>query len=112
MTRAFREPGTNVYPARDWDVVRIGGWAKICFRDSSGRDRYSSDIVDEQGLPVMDAAVLGGVSDGTRLRVNSGKIYVLTGERRPHPNHPQLSFLWRPDPPRRSWLARILGRGS
>jgi hypothetical protein len=112
MTLVFREPGTNEYPARDWDVVRIGGWAKICFRDSSGTDRYSSNIVNEQGLPITDDAMLASVSDGTCLRVSSGKIYVLTGERRPHPNHPQLSFLWCPEPRRRSWLARVLGGAS
>lgn len=113
MTRAFREPGTTEYPAYDWDVIWHFGMPKISFRNTAGEWKMSSDILDDRGCTLTDGSIFADAKNGTKIHVLSGKTYVLTGERRPHRDHPQLSMLYipEPEPEPRSWFDRLLRRG-
>lgn len=110
MKDTYREAGNMECPAYDWDVVWHFGMPKVHFRSAEGTWRLSSDIVDEQGFSLRDGSVFADAKDGTKIRVLSGKTYVLRGERKPYPNHPQLSMLHVPEPETRSWMARLFHR--
>ena len=106
----YREQGTAEYPAYDWDVIWFFGMPKIHFRNTEGTWRMSSDILNEEGFSLTDGSVFADAKDGTKVHVLSGKTYVLTGERKPYPDHPQLSMLHVPEPEPRSWMARLFRR--
>ena len=110
MNDTYREPGTTEYPAYDWDVIWQFGMPKIYFRNTAGEWRLSSAILDDRGCTLIDGSMFADAKDGTKIRVLSGKTYVLTGQRQPYPDHPQLSMVHVPEPETRSWMARLFRR--
>lgn len=107
----YREPGTMEVPAYDWDVIWYFGMPKIHFRDTKGDQKISSDILDEEGKTLArDSTMLAHAKDGTKIRVLSGKTYILVGERVPFRDCETLSMIHVHEPETRSWFARVFRR--
>ena len=111
MTDVYRGGATVEYPAYDWDVIWFFGMPKIHFRNTAGEQRISSDILDEQGHTLKKGdTMLADAKDGTRIRVLSGKTYVLKGERCPYLDVKTFTMVHVPEPETRSWMARLFRR--
>lgn len=113
MTDVYREPGTLEVPAYEWDVIWYFGMPKIHFRDAGGQQKISSDILDEQGKQLSRTSnMLAHAKHGTKIRVLSGKTYVLKGDRVPFMdvNTHTMVDVSEPEPETRRWFARVFRR--
>lgn len=112
----YRAHANEYVDVCDWDVVLLGG--RIAVIGSGGgctwrgthygckcadNPRISSPVVDVNGRILEDGQydhdltgegrVLLGVSDGSEIRVDSGKTYRLKGERKEHETY-SIGSIW------------------
>ena len=87
----YRQPALLEVIASDWDIIARGPPSQEEYRiirrfekacpGGRGWLSVTSPIVNAQGLPERSLDVVTCLGPGSRVRVRSGKVYVLTGPR-------------------------------